>query len=144
MKESLFLTPTDTTIGFVSQDSFKIDRAKKRKPNKHYIRVVDSLKTLKSFTRVPTSHKNRLRRAKKTTFIMPNGLSFRLVKGTEHNLLLDRLHWLYSSSANLSGAKYDEAYAKARAEVVVTFPKKRSGRASTIYRLGQKNMKVIR
>ncbi len=144
MKESLFLTPTDTTIGFVSQDSFKIDRAKKRKPNKHYIRVVDSLKTLKSFTRVPTSHKNRLRRAKKTTFIMPNGLSFRLVKGTEHNLLLDRLHWLYSSSANLSGAEYDEAYAKARAEVIVTFPKKRSGRASTIYRLGQKNMKVIR
>jgi len=144
VKESLFLTPTDTTIGFVSQDSFKIDRAKKRKPNKHYIRVVDSLKTLKSFTRVPTSHKNRLRRAKKTTFIMPNGLSFRLVKGTEHNLLLDRLHWLYSSSANLSGAEYDEAYAKARAEVIVTFPKKRSGRASTIYRLGQKNMKVIR
>ena len=144
MKESLFLTLTDTTIGFVSQDSFKIDRAKKRKPNKHYICVVDSLKTLKNFTRVPTAYKNRVRRAKKMTFIMPNGLSFRLVKGTEHNLLLDRLHWLYSSSANLSGAKYDEAYAKARAEVVVTFPKKRSGRASTIYRLGQKNMKVIR
>jgi len=144
VKESLFLTPTDTTIGFVSQDSSKIDRAKKRKPNKYYIRVVDSLKTLKSFTRVPIAHKNIVRRAKKTTFIMPNGLSFRVVKGTEHNLLLDRLHWIYSSSANLSGAEYYETYAKARAEVVVSFSKKRSGKASTIYRLGQKNMKVIR
>ena len=144
MKDSLFLTPTDTTIGFVSQSSSKIDRAKKRKPNKHYIRVVDSLKTLKSFTRVPIAYKNRVRRAKKITFIMPNGLSFRVVKNTQHNLLLDRVHWLYSSSANLSGAEYDEAYAKARAEVIVHFPKKRSGKASTIYRLGQKNMKVIR
>ena len=144
MKESLFLTPTDTTIGFVSQNSFKIDRAKKRKPNKHYIRVVDSLKTLKSFTRVPTAHKNRVRRAKKTTFIMPNGVSFRVVKATEHNLLLERLQWLYSSSANLSGAKYDEAYAKDKAEVIVTLPKAKSAKASTIYRLGQKNIKVIR
>jgi len=144
VKESLFLTLTDTTIGFVSQNSSKIDRAKKRKPNKHYIRVVDSLKTLKSFTRVPTVHKNRVRRAKKTTFIMPNGLSFRVVKATEHNLLLDRLHWLYSSSANLSGAKYDEEYAKDRAEVIVTLLKAKNAKASTIYRLGQKNLKVIR
>jgi len=144
VKESLFLTPTDTTIGFVSQNSSKIDRAKKRKPNKHYICVVDSLKTLKSFTRVPTAHKNRVRRVKKTTFIMPNGLSFRVVKDTEHNLLLDRLHWLYSSSANLSGAKYDESYAKDRAEVIVTLPKAKNAKASTIYRLGQKNIKVIR
>jgi len=144
VKESLFLTPTDTTIGFVSQNSSKIDRAKKRKPNKHYICVVDSFKTLKSFTRVPTAHKNRVRRAKKTTFIMPNGLSFRMVKATEHNLLLDRLHWLYSSSANLSGAKYDEEYARDRAEVIVTLPKTKNAKASTIYRLGQKNLKVIR
>ena len=105
---------------------------------------MDSFKTLKSFTRVPIAHKNRVRRAKKTTFIMPNGLSFRVVKATEHNLLLDRLHWLYSSSANLSGAEYDEGYAKERAEVIVTLPKAKSGKASTIYRLGQKNLKVIR
>ena len=144
MKESLFLTPTDTTIGFVSQNSFKIDKAKKRKPNKHYIRVVDSLKTLKSFTRVPIAHKNIVRRAKKRTFIMPNELSFRVVKDTEHNLLLDRLHWLYSSSANLSGEEYSEAYARDKVEVIVTLPKAKKYNASTIYRLGQKNIKVIR
>ena len=142
--KKIYLTPTDTTIGFVSQNASKIDQAKERKPNKYYIQVVDSFKTLKSFTRVPTAHKNRVRRAKQTTYIMPNGLSFRVVKDTKHNLLLDRVHWLYSSSANLSGAEYDEVYAKQIAEVIVSFPKKRAKNPSNIYRLGQKNMKVIR
>ncbi len=142
--KQIYLTSTDTTLGFVSQNASKIDKAKKRKPNKHYIRVVDSFKTLKSFTRVPTAHKNRVRRAKQTTYIMPNGFSFRVVKETEHNLLLDRVHWFYSSSANLSGAEYDEAYAKQQAEVIVSFPKESRGKPSTIYHLGQKNMKVIR
>ena len=144
MNNKLFLTQTDTTIGFVSQDPSQIDRAKRRLPNKYYIRVVNSLETLKSFTRVPNMHKNRLRRSKKTTFIMPNGLSFRVVKGTKHNILLDRLKWLYSSSANLSGAEYDEDYAKDKAKVLVTFPMKRRGSASKIYLLGQRNIKSIR
>ena len=144
MKSKLFLTQTDTTIGFVSQNASKIDRAKRRLPDKHYIRVVNSLDTLKSFTRVPNAHKNRLRRAKRTTFIMPNGLSFRVVKDTEHNMLLDRLKWVYSSSANLSGAEYDEGYAKDNTEVLVTFPRQRKGSASAIYYLGQNRMIGIR
>ena len=144
MNNMLFLTQTDTTIGFVSQDASKIDNAKNRLPNKHYIRVVDSLETLKSFTRVPNRHKNRLRRSKKTTFILPNRLSFRVVKDTEHNILLNRLHWVYSSSANLSGAVYDEVYAKDKAEVLVSFPVKQEGMASKIYRLGQKRMIWVR
>ena len=112
MKSNLYLTQTDTTIGFVSQDPTKIDQAKNRLPDKYYIRVVDSLKILKTFTRVPQEHKNRLRRSIRTTFIFPQGESFRVVKGTKHNLLLNRVKWLYSSSANLSGAVYDEDYAK--------------------------------
>ena len=144
MTPKLYLTQTDTTIGFVSQDASKIDKAKKRLPNKHYICVVDSLETLKRFTRVPNKHKIRLRRAKKSTFILPNGLSFRVVKDTEHNILLNRLHWVYSSSANLSGAVYDEVYAKDKAEVLVSFPVKHKGRASKIYRLGQKRMIGVR
>lgn len=144
MKNSLYLTQTDTTIGFVSQNTSKIDHAKQRLPNKHYIRVVNSLKTLQTFTRVPTLHKNRVRRAKQTTFIMPNGRSFRVVKETKHNLLLDRLKWLYSSSANLSGAEYNETYAKEATEVLVSFPLKRQGTASTIVRFSHTKMKVIR
>lgn len=144
MKTNLYLTQTDTTIGFVSQESKKIDRAKKRKPNKHYIQVVNSLETLQTFTRVPNKFKNRVRRAKRTTFIMPNGMSFRVVKNTEHNLLLDRLKWFYSSSANLSGADYEEQYAKDNAEVIVSFPKKKNGQASKIYKLSQTNIRSIR
>jgi tRNA A37 threonylcarbamoyladenosine synthetase subunit TsaC/SUA5/YrdC len=144
MKTNLYLTQTDTTIGFVSQDSSKIDKAKKRLPNKHYIRVVNSLATLKSFTRVPNVHKNRLRRSKKTTFILPNGLSFRVIKDTEHNILLNRIKWAYSSSANLSGSEYDELYAKDNAEVIVTFPMKQRGSPSNIYLLGQRKIKSIR
>jgi tRNA A37 threonylcarbamoyladenosine synthetase subunit TsaC/SUA5/YrdC len=144
MKNRLYLTQTDTTVGFVSQDSSKIDRAKRRLPNKHYIRVVDSFKTLQTFSRVPNAHKNRIRRAKKTTFIMPNGLSFRVVKDCEHNLLLNRMGWVYSSSANLSGADYNRAYAEDKSEVVVSFPNERRGFASTIYLLGQKRMRLVR
>jgi tRNA A37 threonylcarbamoyladenosine synthetase subunit TsaC/SUA5/YrdC len=144
MKNSLYLTQTDTTIGFASQDSSKIDKAKKRLPNKHYIRAVNSLKTLQQFTRVPQKHKNRLRRSKQTTFIMPNGNSFRVIKDTEHNLLLDRVEWLYSSSANLSGAEYSEIYAKSVTEIIVKSPLQEVGRASKIYRLGVKGMRVIR
>jgi len=144
MKNRLFLTQTDTTVGFVSQDASKIDRAKRRLPNKHYIRVVNSLETLKNFTRVPNIHKNRLRRAKRTTFIMPNGLSFRVVKDTKHNILLDRVKWLYSSSANLSGAEYDELYAKENTEVIVATPQGKRGEASKIYLLSQNGRQSIR
>jgi len=144
MQTNLYLTQTDTTIGFVSQDPKKIDKAKKRKPNKHYIQVVNSLKTLQEFSRVPNKYKNQVRRAKRTTFIMPNGMSFRVVKETEHNLLLDRLKWVYSSSANLSGAEYDETYARENAEVILSFSKAKNGKASTIYKLSQSNKRLIR
>ena len=144
MTNKLFLTQTDTTIGFVSQNPSKIDQAKKRLPNKHYIRVVNSLETLKTFTRIPQQHKNRVRRAKGTTFIFPQGDSFRVVKGTKHNLLLDRVKWLYSSSANLSGAVYDETYAKKMTEIIVNFPNGNSGESSKIYRLGQRAIKSVR
>lgn len=140
----LYLTHTDTSIGFVSQDPDKIDKAKRRKPNKHYIKVVNSLETLKTFSRVPNKYKKQIRQAKRTTFIMPNGLSLRVVKNTEHNLLLDRLKWVYSSSANLSGAEYDEGYARDNAEVVVFFPKQINREASKIYRLSQNNIRSIR
>jgi len=144
MKKSLYLTQTDTTIGFVSQDSSKIDIAKKRLPNKHYIRVVNSLQTLKSFTRVPQKYKNRIRRSRQTTFIMPNGYSFRVVKDSRHNFLLDRLEYAYSSSANLSGEDYDPDYAKEQAKIIVCEPHTQRNKASKIYRLGLNRIKSIR
>jgi len=143
LKDKVFLTQTDTTIGFVSQNAEKLTEIKQRPPHKHYIKALPSLKALKSFTRIPDNHKNRVRRAKKTTFIMPNGHSYRVVKDKHHLLLLNRLGWAYTTSANLSSKDYDENFAKKSTDVVIT-PLKQKRSASDIYKLGKFSLKRIR
>ena len=143
MKELVFLTQTDTTIGFVSQNADKLTQIKQRPPHKHYIKAVNSLETLHNFARVPQKHKNRVRRSKKTTFIMPNGRSYRLIKDKHHLLLLDRLKWAYTTSANLSGEAYNEAFAREVADVIIG-PIKEAKQASTIIKLGKKRLRRIR
>jgi len=143
LDNKVFLTQTDTTIGFVSQNEEKLTAIKQRPPHKHYIKAVNSLQTLKTFVRIPSAHKNRLRRTLKTTFIMPNGYSYRVVKDKHHLLLLNRLKWAYTTSANLSRQPYDEKFAKEAADVIVT-PLKESKQASNIYKLGNYAIKRIR
>ncbi len=143
LKEKVFLTQTDTTIGFVSQNADKLTKIKQRPPHKQYIHAVNSLHTLKTFTRVPQKHKNRVRRAKKTTFIMPNGHSYRVIQDKHHLLLLDRLKWAYTTSANLSNEAYDESFAREMADVIIE-PIKEAKQASHIYRLGNYALKRIR
>ena len=143
LKDKVFLTQTDTTIGFVSQNADKLTAIKQRPPHKHYIKAVNSLKTLKIFTRVPSQHKNRVRRSSKTTFILPNSYSYRVIKNTHHLLLLNRLQWAYTTSANLSTQAYDENFAKANADVIVE-PLKEDRDASSIFKLGKTSIKRIR
>ena len=143
MKNKVFLTQTDTTIGFVSQNADRLTEIKQRPPHKHYIKAVNSLHTLKTFTRVPQRHKNRVRRARKTTFVMPNGNSYRIIQDKHHLLLLDRLKWAYTTSANLSNEAYDESFAREMADVIIE-PLKKTDQASQIYRLGTYSLKRIR
>ena len=143
LKNKIFLTQTDTTIGFVSKLAYSLNQIKQRPPHKHYIRAIESLSTLKSFTRVPSIHKNMVRRAKKTSFIMPNGESYRVIRDTHHLLLLRRLGWVYTSSANLSGKEYDEKFAIDSADVIVS-PLSNTKEASTIYKIGKRAIKRIR
>ncbi|WP_309496502.1 Sua5/YciO/YrdC/YwlC family protein [Sulfurovum sp.] len=143
LKDKVFLTQTDTTIGFVSQNADKLTAIKQRPPHKHYIKAVNSLATLKTFTRVPSKHKNRVRRARKTTFIMPNANSYRLIQDKHHLLLLDRLKWVYTTSANLSDHNYDEKFATEMADVIIE-PLKENKQASNIYKLGKQTIKRIR
>jgi len=143
LADLVFLTQTDTTIGFVSQNAERLTQIKQRPPHKHYIKALPSFKVLKSFTRLPDIHKNRIRRAKKTTFIMPNGHSYRVVKDKHHLLLLNRLGWAYTTSANLSSKAYDEHFSKKSADVVIT-PLKQKRSASNIYKLGKITFKRIR
>ena len=143
LKDLVFLTQTDTTIGFVSQNADKLTQVKQRPPHKHYIKALPSLQALKSFTRVPNIHKNRVRRAKKTTFIISNGDSYRIVKDKHHLLLLNRLGWAYTTSANLSSEAYDEDFAEKSADIIIT-PLQQSRSASNIYKLGKTTLERIR
>ena len=143
LKDKVFLTQTDTTIGFVSQNAEKLSSIKQRPPHKHYIKAVNSLHTLQTFTRVPKMHKNRVRRSTKSTFVMPNTYSYRVIQDKHHLLLLDRLVWAYTTSSNLSNHDYDEEFAKKNADVIVE-PLKDRGQASNIYKLGTKKIERIR
>ena len=143
IKEKIFLTQTDTTIGFVSQNAEKLTKIKQRPPHKHYIKALNSLQTLKTFTRVPSLHKNKVRRAKKTTFVMPNTYSYRVIRDPHHLLLLNRLKWAYTTSANLSDQPYNETFAKEASDIII-LPLKENTQVSNIYKINNKTIKRIR
>ena len=143
LKDKVFLTQTDTTIGFVSQNPNHLTQIKQRPPHKYYIKAVNSLYTLQTFTRVPSQYKNRVRRSKKTTFIMPNTHSYRVIQDRHHLLLLNRLQWAYTTSANLSNHAYDEKFARENVDVVIE-PLNNTMHASNIYKLGKYSLKRIR
>ncbi|WP_292664407.1 Sua5 YciO YrdC YwlC family protein [Nitratifractor sp.] len=142
-QETLFLTSTDTTVGFLSQSAEVLDRAKGRPTGMPYLRVLPSLAALRERTRVPLSHRKRLRRAARTTFIFPKGDAYRIVRDRRHLLLLERLGWAYSSSANPSGGTYDEAFARACADIVIE-PLRLTHPPSRIYCLGRHKIRKIR
>ncbi len=139
----VFLTKTDTTVGLLSQDPEALTRIKKRPPHKHYIHAVDSLRTLRSKGRVPLLHRQRLRRAKRTTFILPSGHSYRVIDDKRHLLLLSRLKWVYTTSANLSGYAYNESFSREHADVIIE-PLGGESTPSKIYKLGRIAIKRIR
>ncbi len=143
LHEKVFLTATDTAVGFVSQNALKLDAIKGRPPHKRYLRAVDSLATLKTMTRIPAAHKKRFRRQRRTTFILPNGRSFRIVRDKHHLLLLKRLKWAYSTSANKSGEAFDIDFARNAAEIVVE-PIGSEGTPSQLLKLGKTGIKKVR
>jgi tRNA A37 threonylcarbamoyladenosine synthetase subunit TsaC/SUA5/YrdC len=143
LADLVFLTQTDTTIGFVSQNPARLDAIKQRPPHKHYIKAVPSLAVLNTFARIPKKYRTLVRRAKKTTFVLPNGHSYRVVRDKHHLLLIERLGWAYTTSANLSGHPYDEKFAKEAADVVIT-PLNTGSKASDIYKLNRHTIKRIR
>ena len=140
----LFLCPTDTTVGFVSRDPDRIDRAKHRHGGKPYLTTLLFFRDLPHRVRVPRAHKKRLRRSRKVSYILPGGYSFRKVElQSNHALLLRRLKSAYSSSANLSRRPFDEEYARSVADVIVE-PLGPVAPASKIYRLGKRSLRRIR
>jgi tRNA A37 threonylcarbamoyladenosine synthetase subunit TsaC/SUA5/YrdC len=141
LKNLVFLTKTDTAIGFVSQNSDKLNEIKKRSSDKQFITTFPSLNNIPS--RIPVCHRHIVRCAVKTSFITPNQKSFRVSRDKEHNKLLSRLGWAFSTSANLSGHDYDEEFAINCADVIV-LPLKTNSSPSSILKLGKSKIKKVR
>ncbi len=142
---NVYLAQTDTTVGFLSRDYKKLNKIKKRDINQKVLIEVESLKTLKTFTRVPAKFKNIVRRAKKSTFIYQNGESFRVVKDENHLRFLKKFKWMYSTSANLSKEKFDKKWAMKQADIIVEGKKGFfEGEPSNIYKINNYKINKIR
>lgn len=126
----IILTQTDTTVGFLSQDAARLYEIKSRKKSKPFIKVYSDFKTLlapKGFgslclgtcsNRVPQSQKNRVRRSKKTTFIVKNR-AFRVAKTLLDSNILRNSTWYFSTSANESEKNFDREFCESKADIII-------------------------
>ena len=116
---SIILTQTDTTVGFLSQNTQKLFEIKLREPSKPFIKVFSDLKSFShSGLRVPNRHKSSLRRAKKTSFITKD-TAFRISKNILHSQVLRDLKWNYSTSANESGKRFNMEFCEQKADIII-------------------------
>lgn len=119
IESQVILTQTDTTVGFSSQNEKRLKRIKSRPQTKPFIKLYQDFKTLKADgIRLPNSQKKRVRRAKKTTFIV-KGKSFRVAKTPLDSSVLRQLVWNYSSSANESGKSFERNFCEQKADIIV-------------------------
>jgi tRNA A37 threonylcarbamoyladenosine synthetase subunit TsaC/SUA5/YrdC len=142
----VYLTQTDTTVGFLSQNDKKLSSVKQRDNQKKILQVVDTFHTLKKYLRVPSKYKKRIRRAKMTTFIYPNKLAFRVVdSNSRHQNFLLKFHSMYSTSANKTQNSFDEHYAKEKSDIIIYTKNDFSEtKASSIYKINKSKIKKIR
>jgi len=142
----VYLVQTDTTVGFLSNDPYQLSITKQRDPNQKILRAVDSFKTLQQFVRVPNKFKRQIRNSQKTTFIYPNGDSYRVVdRDDSHQNFLKKFHIMYSTSANVTKQEFSEEFAVNNADIVL-FTKHGFNNigSSKIYKLGKTSIIRIR
>jgi hypothetical protein len=144
-KDLIYLSQTDTTVGFLSQNYKKINIAKERYENQKVLKALPSLKILKQNIRVPSIHKKRVRRSKSTTFIYSNKKeSFRIIN-SNHKEFIKKFGFMYSSSANLHQKTFSKKEAIKRADIIV-FNKNEyiETPPSEIYLLSKEKIRKIR
>jgi len=142
----IYLTQTDTTVGFLSNNDKKLCGAKQRDPKQKILQVLDKYTTLKKLVRVPQKHKKFIRRAKTSTIIYPNNLAFRVVdKNSSHQNFLQKFNMMFSTSANKTKNTFNEEYAIQNSDVIVYSKEKfREKKASSIYKINKEKVKKIR
>ena len=142
----VYLVQTDTTVGFSSLNDEKLSFIKQRATSKKILHTVDSFKTLNQNTRVPKNFRKKVRNSKKTTFIYPNGKSFRVVNtNSRFYEFIHKFGILYSTSANKTAESFDKDFAIIGADVIVE--DKRGffeTKASKILKISKKTLKIIR
>ena len=140
-----YLVQTDTTAGFLSQDLHALNRLKGRDEKQPCLKTTPTCKGLMTIARVPKAYRRYVRLAKHTTFQYPNKEACRLIKMPRHQKFLTAFTWMYSTSANATGKRFEYAYAIEKADIIV---EDREGfyeaKASTFIRLGRRRQRKIR
>ncbi|MBP9490301.1 MAG: Sua5 YciO YrdC YwlC family protein [Aliarcobacter sp.] len=142
----IYLVQTDTTVGFSSSSDEKLSLLKQRPQTKKILNTVDSFSTLNKNTRVPKNFRKRVRNSKKTTFIYPNGHSFRVVnKNSDFYAFIHKFGILYSTSANKTAQNFEREFAIKGADITVEDKKGfYETTASTIIKLSKSSFKRLR
>ena len=139
----IYLAQTDTTAGFLSKDLKKLNALKKRPLNQPCLITTAKFSELLSLARVPNKFKNKIRKAKKTTFIYPNSKALRVVKEGNYAKFLEKNGWFYSSSANLHKNSFDESWARSVADEVLD-ERLFESKPSSIIKLSRARAKKLR
>ncbi len=143
-KDLIYLVQTDTIAGFLSQNENKLREIKARALKKPFLINVSDLETLKEFSRVPKRFRRRVRRAKKSTFVYKNSAIRVVFDGYFHNFL-KKFGWLYSTSANRSGERFDINFAFQSADIIVEDKRGFSASSpSCIYKISNNRIKKLR
>jgi tRNA A37 threonylcarbamoyladenosine synthetase subunit TsaC/SUA5/YrdC len=141
----VYLIQTDTTVGFASKDATRLAAIKERTPGKPFLKTLPSLRVLRANSRIPKALRKRVRQAAKTTFVCADGVARRVVREGVYGSLLIRQGWMYSTSANQSGKRFDPAWAESVSDIIVSTPEGFSEKsASAIYRMGKTTLTQLR
>ena len=141
----IYLIQTDTIAGFLSKNEKRLREIKKRSLKKPFLINACDFKTLKTLSRVPKKFKKRVRREKKATFIYKNSKAVRIVFDKDFYNFLKRFKWLYSTSANRSGEKFEINFALENADIIVEDKRGfNSSSPSKIYKILNNRIKKIR
>jgi len=143
INNSVILTQTDTTVGFLSQNESKLQSIKERDSHKPFIKVYKDFKALQENSiRIPNRYKSRVRRAKKTTFVIKN-LAFRVAMDNLNSKLLQDNRWNYSTSANERQKNFQRDFCEQKADIIVEDKNALcEGEASKLYKLN--HTKIVR
>jgi len=145
LNNKVFLVQTDTTVGFLSQNSQKLGVIKQRPDTKPFVQVTASFKTLKTLVRIPNKYKNTVRRREKTTFVYGNNKAIRVVKDEKHARFIKPFGWFYSTSANEKSLSYNKEFAQGKSDIIVEDIKGLfEGESSSIIRLTNNKIKRYR